>query len=102
MILRMHFFILIVSLFVFVGGITHISESSVIWRGHICLTDIFLAVNKRIIRCFISDYLEFQVDSEMRLAVQEALSLMADAFKDLNESNTKIMEALLMEAIDKV
>jgi hypothetical protein len=38
----------------------------------------------------------------MRLAVQEALSLMADAFKDLNESNMKIMEALLMEAIDKV
>ncbi|XP_053393707.1 proteasome adapter and scaffold protein ECM29-like [Mercenaria mercenaria] len=42
-----------------------------------------------------------QVDSEMRLAVQEALSLMADAFKDLDESNMKIMEALLMEAIDK-
>lgn len=38
----------------------------------------------------------------MRLAVQEALSLMADAFKDLNESNMKIMEALLMEATDKV
>lgn len=43
-----------------------------------------------------------KVDSDMRLAVQEALSLMADAFKDLNESNMKIMEALLMEAIDKV
>ena len=38
----------------------------------------------------------------MRLAVQEALALMADAFKDLNEANRKIMEALLMEAMDKV
>lgn len=38
----------------------------------------------------------------MRLAVQEALALMADAFKDLDETNMKIMEALLMEAIDKV
>lgn len=44
----------------------------------------------------------YQVDSDMRLAVQEALALMADAFKDLDESNMKIMEALLMEAIDKV
>ena len=49
----------------------------------------------------------FQVDPEMRLAVQEALSLMANAFKDLynseaNESYRKTMEALLMETIDKV
>ncbi|KAL4235658.1 hypothetical protein ACF0H5_004053 [Mactra antiquata] len=41
-----------------------------------------------------------QADSEMRLAVQEALSLMASAFKDLDGSNRKLMEALLMEAID--
>ncbi|XP_052776475.1 LOW QUALITY PROTEIN: proteasome adapter and scaffold protein ECM29-like [Mya arenaria] len=42
-----------------------------------------------------------QVDSDMRLAVQEALSLMANAFKDLSELNQKMMVALLMEAIDK-
>lgn len=38
----------------------------------------------------------------MRLSVQEGLALMADAFKDLDEVNMNIMEALLMEAIDKV
>lgn len=42
-----------------------------------------------------------QVNAEMRLAVQESLSMMADAFKNLDESNMKIMEALLMQAIDK-
>ena len=43
-----------------------------------------------------------QVDAEMRLAVQEALSLMASAFRDLSDLNRTMMEALLMEAIDKV
>ncbi|KAH3831754.1 hypothetical protein DPMN_105024 [Dreissena polymorpha] len=42
-----------------------------------------------------------QVDSETRLAVQEALALMADAFRDLSDLNRAMMEALLTEAIDK-
>lgn len=42
------------------------------------------------------------MDAEIRLSVQEGLALMADAFKDLDEVNMNIMEALLMEAIDKV
>ena len=44
----------------------------------------------------------YQVDSDTRLAVQEALSLMSSAFKDLDEENLKLMEASLMENIDKV
>lgn len=40
-------------------------------------------------------------DSERRLAVQEALSLMAEPFRGQDETNKKLMEALIMENIDK-
>lgn len=40
-------------------------------------------------------------DSERRLAVQEALSLMAEPFRSQDEANKKLMEALIMENIDK-
>ena len=43
-----------------------------------------------------------KVDGDTRLAVQEALSLMSSAFKDLDEENMRLMEAALMENIDKV
>ncbi|ESP05333.1 hypothetical protein LOTGIDRAFT_103320 [Lottia gigantea] len=41
-------------------------------------------------------------DTETRLAVQEALSLMSEAFKKLDETNLKLLEALIMQYIDKV
>ncbi|XP_041357221.1 proteasome adapter and scaffold protein ECM29-like [Gigantopelta aegis] len=42
-----------------------------------------------------------QEDSETRLAVQEALSMMSEAFKQLDDTNKKLMEALIMQSIDK-
>ncbi|KAL3868785.1 hypothetical protein ACJMK2_041546 [Sinanodonta woodiana] len=40
-------------------------------------------------------------DADTRLAVQESLSLMAGALRDLSETNLKLMEALIMQNIDK-
>ncbi|XP_055956267.1 proteasome adapter and scaffold protein ECM29 [Patella vulgata] len=42
-----------------------------------------------------------QEDVETRLAVQEALSLMSDAFRQLDPTNLKLMEALIMQYMDK-
>lgn len=43
-----------------------------------------------------------QEDPETRLGVQESLSLMADAFKDIDPSCQTLMEALIMQNIDQV
>lgn len=43
-----------------------------------------------------------QEDAETRLAVQEALSMMSSAFKDIDKTNLQLLEALLMQNIDKV
>ena len=43
-----------------------------------------------------------QEDAENRLAVQEALSMMVDAFKSLDPSELKLMEVLILENIEKV
>ncbi|CAI9736898.1 adapter and scaffold ECM29-like [Octopus vulgaris] len=40
-------------------------------------------------------------ESEIRLAVQESLSLMASAFKGQNDENKKLMEELIMENIEE-
>ncbi|KAK3091483.1 hypothetical protein FSP39_020174, partial [Pinctada imbricata] len=42
-----------------------------------------------------------QEDSETKLAIQESLSLMSDAFKNIDSANQKLMEALLMQNIEK-
>ncbi|KAI8774268.1 proteasome-associated protein ECM29 [Biomphalaria glabrata] len=42
-----------------------------------------------------------QEDGETRMAVQEALSLMAEAFRSLDDTNQRLMEALLLQNIDK-
>ncbi len=44
----------------------------------------------------------FQEDSDSRLAIQEALSMMSTAFKNIDESKLKLMEALIMQNIEKV
>ena len=46
--------------------------------------------------------LVLQEDPETRLGVQESLSLMADAFKDIDPSCQTLMEALIMQNIDQV
>ncbi len=46
--------------------------------------------------------LSLQEDSENKLAVQEALSMMASAFRNIDSSNVKMMEALIMQNIEKV
>lgn len=43
-----------------------------------------------------------QEESENKLAVQEALSMMASAFKGIDGSNMKLMEALIVQNIEKV
>ncbi|XP_070194752.1 proteasome adapter and scaffold protein ECM29-like isoform X2 [Littorina saxatilis] len=43
-----------------------------------------------------------QEDTETRLAVQEALSMMTSAFKQIDATNLQLLEALLMQNIDKV
>ncbi|XP_046357928.2 proteasome adapter and scaffold protein ECM29-like isoform X1 [Haliotis rufescens] len=42
-----------------------------------------------------------QEDNETRLAVQEGLSMMSEAFKHLDDNNKKLMEALIMQNMDK-
>ncbi|XP_060085987.1 proteasome adapter and scaffold protein ECM29-like [Ylistrum balloti] len=42
-----------------------------------------------------------QEDAETRLSVQEALSLMSEAFHDISGTNATLMEALVMQNIDK-
>lgn len=42
-----------------------------------------------------------QEEGETRMAVQEALSMMADAFCNLDSTNKQLMEALLLQNIDK-
>ncbi|CAL1546641.1 unnamed protein product [Lymnaea stagnalis] len=42
-----------------------------------------------------------QEEGETRMAVQEALSMMAEAFCNLDNTNKKLMEALLLQNIDK-
>ena len=41
-------------------------------------------------------------DAENKLAVQEALSMMVGAFHSLDPSDLKLMEALIMQNIEKV
>ena len=43
-----------------------------------------------------------QEDTETRLAVQEALSMMSGAFQQIDSTNLQLLEALLMQNIDKV
>ncbi|BFY99626.1 hypothetical protein BsWGS_02666 [Bradybaena similaris] len=43
-----------------------------------------------------------QEEGDTRLAVQEALSLMSNAFGDLDATNKQLLEALLLQNIDKV
>ncbi|XP_076462653.1 proteasome adapter and scaffold protein ECM29-like isoform X2 [Babylonia areolata] len=43
-----------------------------------------------------------QEDTETRLAVQEALSMMSSSFRQIDETNLQLLEALLMQNIDKV
>nr|KAG5691476.1 hypothetical protein BaRGS_026251 [Batillaria attramentaria] len=43
-----------------------------------------------------------QEDTETRLAVQEALSMMSRSFKEIDATNLQLLEALLMQNIDKV
>ena len=43
-----------------------------------------------------------QEEADVRLHVQEALSLMSVAYKDLEGPNTQIMEVLIMSNIEKV
>lgn len=40
--------------------------------------------------------------SETRLAVQEALSMMSSSFQQIDDTNLQLLEALLMQNIDKV
>ena len=47
-------------------------------------------------------YLIYQEESENKLAVQEALSMMSTAFKNIDSSNLRLMEAIIMENIEKV
>ncbi|KAH9523696.1 hypothetical protein Btru_040672 [Bulinus truncatus] len=42
-----------------------------------------------------------QEDGDTRMAVQEALSLMAEAFRNLDDANQRLLEALLLQNIDK-
>ena len=49
-----------------------------------------------------TDGFELQEEPERRLAVQEALSMMSPAFRNLDASNLRLMEALLMQNIEKV
>ena len=44
----------------------------------------------------------FQEVSETRLAVQEALSMMSTSFRQIDDTNLQLLEALLMQNIDKV
>ena len=41
-------------------------------------------------------------DAENKLAVQEALSMMVNAFQSLDPTDLKLMEALIMQNIEKV
>ncbi|KAL8623767.1 hypothetical protein ACOMHN_054073 [Nucella lapillus] len=43
-----------------------------------------------------------QEDPETRLAVQEALSMMSSSFRQIDDTNLQLLEALLMQNIDKV
>lgn len=43
-----------------------------------------------------------QEESENRLAVQEALSLLSEAFGHVDDSGQRQVEALIMQNIDKV
>lgn len=43
-----------------------------------------------------------QEESENRLAVQEALSMMSEAFSNIDESGQRQVEALIMQSIEKV
>ena len=43
-----------------------------------------------------------QEDPSTRMAVQESLSMMSDAFKSLDSANAKLMEALIHQNIEKV
>ncbi|XP_021353886.1 proteasome-associated protein ECM29 homolog [Mizuhopecten yessoensis] len=42
-----------------------------------------------------------QEEADTRISVQEALSLMSEAFQDISGTNTTLMEALIMQNIDK-
>ena len=44
----------------------------------------------------------YQEDDENRLAVQEALSMMSSAFSDVEPAKVKLVEALIMQNIEKV
>lgn len=46
-------------------------------------------------------FLRLQEDSENKLAVQEALSMMSESFKSIDATNQKLLEALIMENIEK-
>ena len=43
-----------------------------------------------------------QEESDTRLAVQEALSMMAPAFKQADDSTLSLLEALIMSNVEKV
>ena len=43
-----------------------------------------------------------QEESENRLAVQEALSIMSSAFTHMTPANQKLLEALMMQNVEKV
>ena len=42
-----------------------------------------------------------QEEADCRLAVQEALSMMAGSFKKIDPANAKLVEALIMHSIEK-
>ena len=44
----------------------------------------------------------FQEESENRLAVQEALSMMSSAFVHMTSSNRTLLEALILQNVEKV
>ena len=44
----------------------------------------------------------YQEESDNKLAVQEALSMMSEAFKQVDATNLNLIEALIMQNIEKV
>ena len=44
---------------------------------------------------------DLQEESDIKMAVQEALSMMSDSFKNIEPSSRKLLEALIMENIEK-
>lgn len=53
-------------------------------------------------KLIFSSFLLLQEESDTKLAVQESLAMMSEAFKSLDGPNLKLMEALIMQNIEKV